>query len=102
MMSHSGIKSVAAVVALLLPACGQAVADSAVPPPPPPTNAPNPPAVKPAKPNPDDQVVCRIEEVTGSRLGGRRVCMTRREWTEQSMRAQHQFESMPSSGIAGK
>jgi hypothetical protein len=29
-------------------------------------------------------VVCKSQETTGSRLGGKRVCMTRAEWEEQS------------------
>lgn len=33
--------------------------------------------------NEDDRVVCRrIQADTGSRLGGRRVCMTKRDWRE--------------------
>ena len=30
-----------------------------------------------------NQVVCEKQEETGSRLGGKRVCMTRSEWAEQ-------------------
>ena len=45
-----------------------------------------------------DQVVCRYEEVTGSRLGGHKVCHTRREWEQISAdardsTAQHQSGS---------
>jgi hypothetical protein len=32
-------------------------------------------------------VVCREEEVTGSILGGRRICHTRREWDEMERQA---------------
>jgi hypothetical protein len=37
---------------------------------------------KPAKPDPQDRVVCRQEEETGSRLGGHRICHTNREWDQ--------------------
>jgi hypothetical protein len=36
----------------------------------------------PAKPDPKDQVICKDEEVTGTHLGGKRVCHTVREWDE--------------------
>lgn len=31
----------------------------------------------------DNDVVCKQEKVTGSRLGGRKICMTRLEWAKQ-------------------
>jgi hypothetical protein len=37
-----------------------------------------------AKPDPQDRVICREEEVTGSILGGKRVCHTQREWDEMA------------------
>jgi hypothetical protein len=41
----------------------------------------SPPAssAKPAE-DPMDHVVCHVEETTGSRLGGHKVCMTQRDW----------------------
>jgi hypothetical protein len=33
-----------------------------------------------AKTDPDDEIVCKDEETTGSRLGARRVCLPRHEW----------------------
>jgi transposase-like protein len=38
-----------------------------------------------SKPKPRDpnEVVCKKEEVLGSRLQSRKVCMTRAEWAEQ-------------------
>jgi hypothetical protein len=48
-----------------------------------PTAAPAAPA-KPPKPNRDDQVVCKSQPEPGSRLGGKTVCMTRREWEQMS------------------
>lgn len=50
--------------------------------------APDAPATPaPPKPKPKydpDEVICRYQEVTGSRLGGDKVCHTRREWDEIS------------------
>lgn len=42
-------------------------------------------AQEPAKRKVSDpnEVVCKREEVTGSRLQSRRVCMTRAQWAEQ-------------------
>ena len=41
-----------------------------------------PAASKPAKPDPENRVICRTEEVTGSRLGGRQTCHTKRQWDQ--------------------
>lgn len=53
---------------------------------PPAANQGQAPAVssKPAKPDPEDRVVCQEEEVTGSILGGKRVCHTKREWEQMA------------------
>ena len=37
----------------------------------------------PAKGRDPNQVVCEKQEVLGSRLGTRKVCMTRSEWAER-------------------
>ncbi|MEO8812910.1 MAG: hypothetical protein ABI376_08380 [Caulobacteraceae bacterium] len=46
------------------------------------------PAAETAKPavktSYTDEKVCKTEEVTGSRLGGHRVCMTRGQWEAQA------------------
>jgi len=47
-----------------------------------------PAASTPAKPDPMDRVVCREEETTGTRLGGTRVCHTRRQWQQMENEAQ--------------
>jgi invasion protein IalB len=44
-----------------------------------------PPAAKPAPNANENQVVCRVQEVTGSRLGARRICLTRGEWLRAQM-----------------
>jgi hypothetical protein len=53
-----------------------------------------PPAQPPAQDqaaNSDDEVVCRVLKVTGSRLGAQRTCMTRAQWRAQ--RADHREET---------
>ncbi len=37
----------------------------------------------------DNDVVCKQEKVTGSRLGGRKICMTRLEWAKQEQDARN-------------
>lgn len=50
--------------------------------------APGDPApVGPSKPgvkNPANEKICKAEDVTGSRLGGFKVCMTRAQWDERA------------------
>jgi hypothetical protein len=46
------------------------------------------PAVQPPKKRFGDEVVCKQEEEPGSRLGGKKVCMTRDDWAQQSRDAQ--------------
>ena len=48
------------------------------------TAAPQSQTAPAAKLNPLDKVVCKTEEVIGSRLNTQRVCMTVREWQEQA------------------
>jgi len=42
--------------------------------------AATPPAATPAAPPEDSKIVCKTVTVTGSRLGGKRVCMSKKEW----------------------
>ncbi len=49
-------------------------------------NAAMPPQDPPAKKK--DPVICKRQEETGSRLGGKSVCMTRSQWDEQRADAQ--------------
>ena len=50
--------------------------------------APTAPAVATATPAPKandpKMLICRSVETTGSRLGGRRACMTKAEWDDQA------------------
>jgi len=48
----------------------------------PPAPAPAPPAKK------KDPVICKRQEETGSRLGGKSVCMTKSQWDAQRTDAQ--------------
>jgi hypothetical protein len=53
------------------------------------TQTSSPPAPAPAKPtasgkDPSQQVICRNQEEIGSRLGGKRVCMTKAQWAQQA------------------
>lgn len=41
--------------------------------------------------------VCRTEFATGSRLGGKRVCMTKQQWDEQSADAGELSKEMAAS-----
>ncbi len=52
----------------------------------PPANAPS--SAKPTGADPDKQVICKHQEELGSRLGGKRVCMTRAQWAQQAQDAQ--------------
>jgi len=75
------------LAAILLLGAGQAVAatDSTAASP----QATSPaPAVSPAHTSHLDpsEVVCKREEVSGSRLGGARVCHTRQEWADMAAR----------------
>lgn len=80
-MYHVRSLSFAALLgcAMLIPAAGQA-ADPAAPS----ATTAAAPVAKGKKPKGGDpnEVVCRKEEVLGSRLRSQRVCMTRSEWAE--------------------
>ena len=46
----------------------------------------------------DNEIVCQKEEVTGSRLGSRRVCMTRGEWMRSRLDDKAWVERMQHEG----
>jgi hypothetical protein len=46
----------------------------------------------------DNEIVCQKEEVTGSRLGSHRVCMTRGEWMRSRMEDKAWVERMQRTG----
>ena len=51
--------------------------------------------------NPND-MVCREQEVSGSRLDVRRVCMTRLQWDEQRRDARESVERAPTRQVNPK
>jgi hypothetical protein len=58
--------------------------------PPPPASPPSSPGA-PSQDAPvkkKDPVICKRQEETGSRLGGKQVCMTKSQWDEQRADAQ--------------
>ena len=61
---------------------------------------PTPASAKPA--NPMDKVECRREEETGSRLGAKKICMTRQEWANAARDARTMTEDVQTRGSAAK
>jgi hypothetical protein len=62
-------------------------------PPPQPSNTQATQVKAPApKPDAGQEVVCKRQEIPGSRLGGTRVCHTRAEWDEISRIAREQTD----------
>ena len=39
-----------------------------------------------------NEIVCQKQEVTGSRLGVKRICMTRSEWADRRMQDRQELE----------
>jgi hypothetical protein len=52
------------------------------------TSSPSAPPQVPAAQK-KDPVICKHQEETGSRLGGKSVCMTKSQWDAQRADAQH-------------
>jgi hypothetical protein len=44
-----------------------------------------------------DKVICRTMQVTGSRLGGKRECMTRTQWDERARNDREEIDRMSRS-----
>jgi hypothetical protein len=89
------IASASGLLALALPSA--AAADPAAPPP----TAATTVAPVTAEANPDDKVVCKYQTPLGSRLGGKRVCMTQADWKAQELESRRQRDFAPPAGIAG-
>jgi hypothetical protein len=51
-----------------------------------------------ASKNRDDEIVCRSERLTGSRVVRARFCLTRREWRELSEKARRDVEAIQEGG----
>jgi hypothetical protein len=77
-----------ALAAIFLLGAGQATAatDPAAAPP---QATPVSPVTVPAHPSAHDpnEVVCKREDVSGTRLGGTKVCHTRQEWSDMAAQA---------------
>ena len=52
-----------------------------------------PAAEKPAPGSPNE-VVCQKQEVTGSRLGQKRICKTRAQWADQRLQDRQEVEKV--------
>ncbi|MEO8547468.1 MAG: hypothetical protein ABI422_03780 [Sphingomicrobium sp.] len=67
------------------------------------TNAPEPPATATSKTPDPNQVVCEKQEVIGSRLGTKRVCMTRAQWADLRAQDRQEIEKIQiGRGMKGK
>jgi hypothetical protein len=50
------------------------------------------------KPDPQEKVICKREEETGSRLGSQKICMTKAQWDQQANSAQQYFRQRVGGG----
>jgi len=85
-VSVRAVSALAVALALLGSTAARAQADQS-----PSATAPSQAAqtkATPAKKSHDDEVVCKTATDTGSRLEGRRTCMTRLQWAQQNREAQ--------------
>ena len=55
-------------------------------------------APPPVAPDPDDRVVCRVYDVTGSLARKKRICHTTREWRQMSQDAREGAERLQDKG----
>jgi len=56
---------------------------------------------KPADPN--NEAVCEKQEITGSRLGTRRICLTRAKWAERRLQDRQEIEKAQTNrGMKGE
>ena len=55
-------------------------------------------APKPVDDNPMTKVECRRMDETGTRLGSKRICMTRQEWLDMTREARTMTESAQARG----
>lgn len=50
--------------------------------------------------NPNERLICKKEEVIGSRLAAKKVCLTAREWQERTQADREQLEKIQSDARA--
>jgi hypothetical protein len=60
-------------------------------------SSPSAPAQVPAAKPKKDPVICKHEEMMGSRLGGKSICMTKSQWDEQAAQAQQDVSRVQTS-----
>ncbi len=94
-----------ALAALLSSGLAFAVAaETPLVPPPPPAPAAQP-EVDPEQAKQDafdNEVICRTEDETGSRLRKKKICMTRKEWLSSAQDAQDATSGLQRSGVPPK
>ncbi len=59
-------------------------------------------SVKPTADDPGAKIECRRMDETGSRLGGKRVCMTRQEWADAAREARTMTEDVQNRGMGAR
>ena len=53
--------------------------------------------------DPNNEVVCEKQEITGSRIGSRRICMTRAKWAERRLQDRQEIEKAQTNrGMKGE
>jgi invasion protein IalB len=53
--------------------------------------------------DPNNEVVCEKQEITGSRLGTRRICLTRAKWAERRLQDRQEIEKAQTNrGMKGE
>jgi invasion protein IalB len=62
------------------------------------STAPKPQQATEEKKNDLDRIVCERQETIGSRLAGRKVCMTVSQWQEQKRQYREQIEKFQQMG----
>lgn len=97
----SRIAFVALAVSLLVAAAAAAQTDPGAATPPPTSSQATTVSPVTAKASAEEKVVCKYQTPVGSRLGGKRVCMTQGEWKAQETDARRQRDFTPPAGISG-
>lgn len=52
------------------------------------------PAGKDKKNDPNQRVICKTQDEVGTRLGGKRICMTKAQWDRQSQDARDSVDNI--------
>jgi hypothetical protein len=89
------------LIAMMAAGLAAATDGSAVQQPPPETPAPVTVTAPKAK-DPLDEITCRYMDQTGTRLGGGKVCHTRRDWAEYTRASRETVEHAQRNGGMGR